>query len=56
MREEEHCAVVLVEHDVGFVMRMSDRVVALDLGVILADGSPEQVRNDRAVVEAYFGA
>jgi branched-chain amino acid transport system ATP-binding protein len=56
VREEQHCAVVLVEHDVGFVMRMSDRVVALDLGVILADGSPEQVRNDRAVVEAYFGA
>ncbi len=56
VRDEEHCAVVLVEHDVGFVMRMSDRVVALDLGEILADGSPEQVRNDRAVVEAYFGA
>ncbi len=56
VREEEHCAVVLVEHDVGFVMRMSDRVVALDLGLILADGTPEQVRNDRSVVEAYFGA
>jgi branched-chain amino acid transport system ATP-binding protein len=56
VREEEHCAVVLVEHDVGFVMRMSDRVVALDLGVVLADGTPEKVRNDQAVVEAYFGA
>jgi len=55
VREQEHCAVVLVEHDVGFVMRMSDRVVALDLGVVLADGSPEQVRNDPAVVAAYFG-
>jgi branched-chain amino acid transport system ATP-binding protein len=56
VRQEEHCAVVLVEHDVGFVMRMSDRVVALDLGEILADGRPEQVRNDPAVVAAYFGA
>jgi branched-chain amino acid transport system ATP-binding protein len=55
VRDEEHCAIVLVEHDVGFVMRMSDRVVALDLGVILADGSPERVRNDPAVVAAYFG-
>jgi branched-chain amino acid transport system ATP-binding protein len=56
VRAEEHCAVVLVEHDVGFVMRMSDRVVALGLGVVLADGTPEQVRNDSAVVEAYFGS
>jgi branched-chain amino acid transport system ATP-binding protein len=55
VREEEHCAVVLVEHDVGFVMRLSDRVVALDLGAILADGTPEQVRNDQAVAQAYFG-
>jgi ABC-type branched-subunit amino acid transport system ATPase component len=56
VREEEHCAIVLVEHDVGFVMRMSDRVVALDLGETLADGTPEQVRNNPAVVAAYFGA
>jgi branched-chain amino acid transport system ATP-binding protein len=56
VREEEHCSIVLVEHDVGFVMRMSDRVVALDLGETLADGSPEQVRNDPAVVAAYFGS
>lgn len=55
VRAEERCAVVLVEHDVGFVMRLSDRVVALDLGRILADGTPEQVRNDRAVAQAYFG-
>ena len=52
----EGCAVVLIEHDVGFVMRHSDRVVALNLGQILADGTPEQVRNDPAVAEAYFGA
>lgn len=56
VRDEEHCAVVLVEHDVGFVMRMSDRVVALDLGAIMADGTPEQVRNDQAVAQAYFGS
>jgi branched-chain amino acid transport system ATP-binding protein len=47
---------VLIEHDVGFVMRQSDRVVALNLGQVLASGSPEEVRNDPAVVEAYFGA
>lgn len=56
VRREEGCGVILVEHDVGFVMRLSDRVVVLDLGRILADGTPEQVRNDRAVAEAYFGS
>jgi branched-chain amino acid transport system ATP-binding protein len=55
VRQEEHCLVILVEHDVGFVMRMSDRVVALDLGAIMADGTPEQVRGDAAVARAYFG-
>ena len=55
VRAEEGCAVVLIEHDVGFVMRHSDRVIALNLGQILADGTPEEVRNDPAVAEAYFG-
>ncbi len=55
VRAEEGCAVVLIEHDVGFVMRNSDRVVALNLGRVLADASPEEVRNDPAVAEAYFG-
>jgi len=56
VRREEGCAVVLIEHDVGFVMRQSDRVVALNLGQVLADRTPEDVRNDPAVVKAYFGA
>jgi branched-chain amino acid transport system ATP-binding protein len=56
VRREEGCAVVLIEHDVGFVMRQSGRVVALNLGHVLATGTPEEVRNDPAVVEAYFGA
>ncbi len=56
VRAEEHCAIVLIEHDVGFVMRQSDRVVALNLGKILADGTPEDVRNNPEVVGAYFGS
>jgi ABC-type branched-subunit amino acid transport system ATPase component len=38
------------------VMRQSDRVVALNLGQVLAAGTPEEVRNDPVVIEAYFGS
>jgi len=55
VRDEEGCAVVLVEHDVGFVMRQCDRIVVLNLGQVIADDTPEAVRNDAAVGAAYLG-
>jgi ABC-type branched-subunit amino acid transport system ATPase component len=47
--------VLLVEHDVGFVMRHCDTIVVLNLGEIIAVGSPDEVREDAAVQEAYLG-
>ncbi len=49
------CAVVLVEHDIGFVMEQCDRVVVLDLGKVLAVGAPEAIRSDPTVRAAYLG-
>ncbi len=56
IRDEWGATVLLVEHDMGVVMDLSDRVVVLDFGSVLARGTPEQVRTDPAVVSAYLGA
>ena len=49
------CSVLLIEHDMGVVMRISDHVVVLDHGRKISDGTPEIVRNDPAVISAYLG-
>lgn len=47
--------IALIEHDMGVVMDLSDRVVVLDYGRKIADGTPEQVKADKAVIDAYLG-
>jgi branched-chain amino acid transport system ATP-binding protein len=47
--------IVLIEHDMSVVMDLSDRVAVLDYGRKIADGAPDEVRRDQAVIDAYLG-
>ena len=53
--EEFGTTIVLIEHDMGVVMDISDRVVVLDYGKKISDGAPDDVRNSQNVIDAYLG-
>jgi branched-chain amino acid transport system ATP-binding protein len=55
VNEQYGTTIVLIEHDMGVVMDISDRVVVLDYGKKIGDGNPDDVRNNQAVIDAYLG-
>lgn len=54
LRDELGITIVVVEHDVGMVMRLSDRITVMQMGQVIADATPDEIRNDEAVRKAYL--
>ena len=55
VQSELEASVVVIEHDMPLVMSISDRVYCLESGIVIAEGTPEEVRNDDAVIASYLG-
>ena len=55
LKDKYHLTIVLIEHDMSLVMRLCEKIFVLDYGTCIAQGTPEQIRNNPKVIKAYLG-
>ena len=56
IRDERECGVLLVEHDMSVIFKICEEIHVMDSGRTIAVGTPDEIRNNAAVIEAYFGS
>lgn len=55
VRAQSDCAILVIDHDLKFIMALSERITVLNLGSVIANGSPKEVSENRQVIDAYLG-
>jgi branched-chain amino acid transport system ATP-binding protein len=55
LRQQSDCAMLVIDHDLKFIMALCDQITVLNMGSVIADGKPNEVANNRQVIDAYLG-